>query len=367
LGSEILQIKKIVVPKSDFTPTSAMNILILGGTGFISSRLVQHLLDSGCRVTTFTRGIAKIEAAKSDKLEHVYGDRRNEADLKQALRHRTFDVVYDMVAYEPEESQLAVKVFRGKIGRFIHCSTISVYMVSSEVQCPITEDQDKAPVMEFWPRNPFGMDYGIKKRQCEEILWKAHDEKRFPVTVLRPTFVSGPNDPAKRDFFWIERILDGEPLLIPGSGDFAFQQVYVDDVARTFAKLLLYSSSIGNSYNVVAEEIFSLNDYLQALCRLLDRRPEFVHVDQEIFDRLPFSAHPHGDVFPFNTRRTTIFSLEKIKTDTIYWTTPFKEWMPATIDWFTKAYRGHSIGYERRREELAFVERWKRAQKKVGC
>ena len=26
--------------------------------------------------------------------------------------------------------------------------------------------------------------------------------------MLRPTFVCGPNDPAKRDFFWIERILD---------------------------------------------------------------------------------------------------------------------------------------------------------------
>lgn len=344
-----------------------MKILIIGGTGFISSRLAQRLLDAGHRVTLFTRGRVKSQIAKTDKLEHLHGDRTSKTDLQQALHHRTFDAVYDMVAYAPEESQLAVKLFRGKVGRFIHCSTISVYMISNEIQCPITEDQDRTPLMEFWPRNPFGMDYGIKKRQCEEVLWKAHDEKLFPVSVLRPTFVSGPHDPAKRDFFWIERILDGKPLLIPGSGDFAFQQIYVDDVARTFAKLLLYSRSIGKAFNVAAEEIFSLNDYLKALCHLLNRHPEFVHVDQKIFDQLAFSTHPRGDVFPFNTRRTAIFSLEKIKTETIYWTTSFKEWMPATIDWFTKVFRGHSLGYERRQEELAFIERWKQAQKRFAA
>ncbi len=342
-----------------------MKILVIGGTGFISSRLVQRLLDAGHRVTLFTRGRVKSQIAKTDKLEHVYGDRTNEADLQRVFHHRTFDAVYDMVAYEPEESQLAVKVFRGKVGRFIHCSTISVYMISNEVRCPITEDQDQAPLMNFWPRNPFGMDYGIKKRQCEEVLWKAHDEKLFPVSMLRPTFVSGPQDPAKRDFFWIERILDGKPLLIPGSGDFAFQQIYVEDVAGAFTALLNFSVSVGQAYNVAAEEIFSLNDYLQALCKLLNRHPEFVHVDQEIFDRLPFSTHPQGDVFPFNTRHTAIFSLDKIKDELLYAATPFKEWMPITIDWFAKVFCGHSIGYKRRQEELAFIARWRNKRARI--
>ncbi|MCK6562988.1 NAD-dependent epimerase/dehydratase family protein [candidate division KSB1 bacterium] len=332
-----------------------MNILITGGTGFISTRLTQQLLDAGHHVTVFTRGISTSLLTRTAQLQHIRGDRRNEADLA-ALPCRTWDVVYDMVAYEPEESQLAVKVFRGKVGRFIHCSTISVYMVSNELQCPITEDQDQAPVMEFWPRNPFGMDYGIKKRQCEEILWKAHDEKRFPVTVLRPTFVSGPNDPAKRDFFWIERILDGKPLLIPGSGDFAFQQVYVEDVARAFANLLDFPQSRGRAFNVAAEEVFSLNEYLHALGRLLACKPELVHVDQNVFDRHSLSRHPAGDVFPFNTRRTAIFSVERIRAETNYRTTPFKEWMPVTISWFTKNFRGHSIGYERREEEVAAAQ-----------
>lgn len=181
-----------------------MKILVIGGTGFISGRTVQKLMEDGHYVTIFTRGKSSNLLSKQPNLEFVIGDRHDERKLKETLLHGTFDAVYDFVTYEPAESTLAVEVFHGKVGRFIHCSTISVYMVSNEIQCPITEDQDKRPLMPFWERNPFGMDYGVKKRQCEDVLWHAHDEKKFPVTMLRPTYVSGPHDPAKRDLFWIE-------------------------------------------------------------------------------------------------------------------------------------------------------------------
>ena len=148
-----------------------------------------------------------------------------------------YDVIYDMVAYEPAQSELSASVFYGCTGHFIHCSTVSVYMISDQVQCPVTEDQAGRARMKHWPENPFGMDYGIGKRACEEILWKKHNAKDFPVTILRPTFVSGPNDPARRDFFWAERILDGQPIPVPGCGDFCFQNVYVGDVARVLADL----------------------------------------------------------------------------------------------------------------------------------
>jgi nucleoside-diphosphate-sugar epimerase len=210
------------------------------------------------------------------------------------------------------------------------------------------------------------MDYGIKKRQCEDILWRAHDEKLFPISMLRPTYVSGPHDPTKRDFFWIERILDGKPLLVPGCGDFAFQSVFVDDVTQAFVELLNFDTTIGHAYNVVGEEIFSLNDYLKSLSRLLHRTPQLVHIDQEVFDRLPFSHCPDGDVFPFNTRRTAIFSLDKIKRDLNYRSTLFHKWMSVTIDWYLNKYQGHSYGYERRTDEIKFIGRWKNIQSKLG-
>ena len=204
------------------------------------------------------------------------------------------------------------------------------------------------------------MEYGILKRQCEDKLWRAHDEIQFPVSVLRPTFVSGPGDPTLRDFFWIERILDGFPLLVPGTEDYAFQQVYVLDVARAFVDLLDHEKSIGQAYNVAAEEIFSLNDYLMALAGLLKRDVELVFVSQSDFDGLPVSTNPFGDVFPFNTRRTAVFSLTKIKKDLNYHSTPFKEWMPLTIDWYLNVFKKHSTGYDHRKKELDYIKKWQR-------
>lgn len=133
--------------------------------------------------------------------------------------------------------------------------------------------------------------------------------------------------------------------------------MYVEDVARAFENLLQEESSVGEAYNVAAEEIFSLKDYLIALAGLLGIEPTLVHVPQEDFDGLEISNHPHGDVFPFNTRRTAIFSLDKIKHDLDYRSTPFAEWMPKTINWFVNSYGGDSVGYERRNEELQIIER----------
>lgn len=339
-----------------------MKILVIGGTGFISTRLVQKLLAAGHKVTIFNRGKSRSRLPQHDRLTVLHGDRSDAAALQSTLTDGHFDAAYDMVAYLPEESELVARVFRGKVGRFIHCSTVSVYMVSAEVQCPVDEEQDAAPLMPFFERNPFGMTYGINKRKCEQVLREAHDENEFPVSMLRPTYVCGPHDPMLRDFFWIERILDGKPVPVSGSGDYAFQHVYVDDVAQAFADLLDYPESVGRAYNVASEEIFSLNDYLAVLSRLLGRSPDLVHIPQEIFDAQPFSSSSSGDAFPFNTRRTAIFSLDKIKRDLNYHSTPFRKWMPETVDWCLQAFTGHSVGYEWREEEVAFAERWQKWQ-----
>lgn len=333
-----------------------MRLFIIGGTGFISSRLTQMLLDEGHHVTIFTRGKTEASFEGAERLEHVHGDRSSAASLESAVQGRTFDAAYDMIAYGAEHSSVAVEALQGHVGRFVHCSTISVYMVSDEATCPISEDQHDLPLMRHWPRNPFGMGYGVDKRESERVLWDAHGDD-FPITVLRPTFVCGPEDKTARDSFWIQRILDGGPLLVPGSGDHAFQQIYVDDAARVFADVLKHDATVGEAYNVAGEDIYALNEYIRRLAELLEHDVELVSVEQELFDSLPLSTDPRGDVFPFNTRRTAVFSLDKLKRHTSYESTRFDDWMRKTINWYLGNFERDSFGYRRRREELDVVEK----------
>lgn len=339
-----------------------MKVFVIGGTGFISKNIVDILLERGHDVTIFTRGKTKNPFKEKRKLHFETGDRNNESELRSVIAHKNYDVVYDMTAYEPEQSESAVKIFKGNVGRFIHCSTVSVYMVSNNVRCPVTEEQDKGKLMDYFPRNPFGMDYGINKRKCEDILWTQHNPGAFPVTMLRPVFVSGPHDPTKRDYFWIQRIIDGKTLLIPGSGDYAFQQVYVADTAKAFCDILGKDITIGEAYNVASEEIYSLKDYIRMIAQILNKDPELVQVPQEEFDKLDISYYPGADVFPFNTRRTAVFSLDKIKNHINYASTPFEQWMPVTIEWYTKNVK-ESFGYKKRDLEIEIAELWKQANR----
>lgn len=335
-----------------------MNVLIIGGTGFISTKITEFLLNKGFEITMLNRGITENKFAHHDKVKIFRGDRNDIKILNQIIDAKKYDAVYDMVAYEPDDSETVYQVFKGKIRRFIHCSTVSVYMISNEVSCPITEDQTEGAIMPHFQRNPFGMDYGIKKRECEKFLWKVHDDKIFPVTTVRPPYVCGPGDPARRDYFWIERIMDGNPLLVPGSGDFATQTIWVDDLARAFVDLLDHKGTIGEAFNAAGDEIFSLNDYLRRLARLLKKEIKLAHIDQQVFDKLPISHSEEGDVFTFNTRRTAVFSTDKIKSAIGFKSTPFEEWMPRTIDYFLNEHTKHSSGYENREEEIEIAIEW---------
>ncbi|MFW5973614.1 MAG: NAD-dependent epimerase/dehydratase family protein [Bacteroidota bacterium] len=332
-----------------------MKILIIGGTGFISHRVVDLLLADGHEVTTLTR---RGGDTGHPRLRRIEGDRNDRSTLEHVAGESRFGAVYDMVAYAPEQSRIAAEVFRGRTRRFIHCSTISVYMVSRDVRCPIDEGQNELEPNWLDGTNPFGADYGMDKRACEDVLWDAHDEDALPVTMLRPTYVSGPRDPLARDAFWMARILDGRPILVPGSGDLAFHQVFVDDVARAFVDLLDRPATVGSAYNVASEEFYSLNEYLYMLAAMLDREPELVHVDQDVFDQLPFATYPGAHVFPFNTRRTTIFDLSKIREELDFSSTPLEEWMAATIAWYRGRLPGGSFGYEHRDREVGFADQW---------
>ncbi len=332
-----------------------MQILIIGGTGFISSRIVDKLLSKGHKITLLNRGKTKNELSANRNLSFVHGDRNDKKVLSDLTAKQKYDVVYDMIAYDENDSKTAVDVFKNKIGRFIHCSTISIYMLQQNVRIPVTEDQTNQKLMKEFKRSPFGWDYGINKIKCESVLWKNHNDKSFPVSMIRPTYVSGPQDPARRDWFWIERILDGKPLLVPGDGNFKFQQVYIEDVAEAFCKVIETDKSNGEAYNVAGGEIFTLNEYLSQLMKLLNKNVDVFHIDQQEFDKLEISYSPEGDVFTFNTRRDAVFSLQKIKDHFGYSTTPFDDYMKTTIDWFLNKHKNHSAGYSKRDEEIKII------------
>ena len=99
-----------------------MNILILGGTGFLGPAIVETLLTKGHTPILFNRG--KTNADLFPTLEKLHGDRN--ADVS-ALAGRKFDAVVDTSGYSHGQVRRTGEVLKGNIGQYVFISSVSVY------------------------------------------------------------------------------------------------------------------------------------------------------------------------------------------------------------------------------------------------
>ncbi len=85
-----------------------MNILILGGTGFIGPHMVRYALARGHSITLFNRG--RTNTHLFPEAEKLVGDRNS--DLS-ALEGRSWDAVIDNSGYTPDQVKMSVDLLKG--------------------------------------------------------------------------------------------------------------------------------------------------------------------------------------------------------------------------------------------------------------
>lgn len=101
------------------------NILVIGGTRYFGKLLVQRLLGAGHQVTIATRGHAPDPFG--ERITRIRVDRRNERAMLAAFAGQSYDLVYDQMCYSPLDAAIAVRVFAGRVKRYVVASTIDVY------------------------------------------------------------------------------------------------------------------------------------------------------------------------------------------------------------------------------------------------
>ena len=90
-----------------------MKILIVGGTGLISTAISRQLLARRDDLTLYNRG--KTPSRVPGSARHILGDRQDFAAFERQMAGAgTFDCVIDMVCFTPEEAASAVRAFKGR-------------------------------------------------------------------------------------------------------------------------------------------------------------------------------------------------------------------------------------------------------------
>lgn len=80
------------------------DVLVLGGTGKLGSRIVGLLVDNGDRVTVFARAESDRGRIGDLPVEYVTGDLLHETDIRAALRGRKFDIVISAVRVQTSDT-----------------------------------------------------------------------------------------------------------------------------------------------------------------------------------------------------------------------------------------------------------------------
>lgn len=324
-----------------------MNALLLGGTRNLGPAIVDELLARGYRVTVFHRGLTNTPLPPD--VERLHGDRSSEADLRQALGHRDFDLLVDTTLYTGPEAELAARLFAHRVGRYIMLSTGQVYLVRLGLARPFREDDYAGPVMPPPPAadHPDWL-YGIDKRAAEDALLAAD----LPVTILRLPMVNSARDHYNRLGAYLARLHDGGPILLPAGPHLPLKHLYGPDVAQTIGHLAASPLGLRRAYNLSQDEAPTIEDFLAELARLADRPLRLRRIPRERLEAEGLLL----DCSPYSGRWMSAVDNARAKAELGLTFTPWHAYLPVLVDQVRDAVRQVPPRYAHRAKELALSQ-----------
>lgn len=233
-----------------------MNVLIVGGTGFLGGAMTDAAVALGHRVGVLTRG--RTQRALPPGVEALHADRS--ADLS-ILKARSFDLVVDTCAFTPDAVAALLDALDTRVGRYALVSTISVY---SAFDAPgTTEDAPTTPATEAQRAAVAALSsddraraaaiagaYGPLKRACEEEAIRKLGARAL---VLRAGILAGAGDASDRLTYWVRRVDEGGTFACPGEPDRPVQLIDVRDVAAW--TMLAAARGVGGVFNITGPPV----------------------------------------------------------------------------------------------------------------
>lgn len=235
------------------------DVLILGGTGWLSSRIARRMLSSGATVMCLARG----GRPSPDGTSLVLADRADPTAY-DTVSGRDWDHVID-VSSDAAHVGAALTALGERARRWTFVSSISVY--SDDV----TIGADESAALHA-PAEPGGDDgYGAQKVAAENAVRTLGDR----ALIVRPGLIVGDGDPSDRFGYWAAAFLrsEGAPVLLPRVAGRIAQVIDVDDLAEFIA-----TTSATGTVNAVGDR-HPLGDVLDAVRRQVGHRGDTVEAD----------------------------------------------------------------------------------------
>lgn len=275
--------------------------LVTGGAGFIGSHVAKQLVSLGLDVTV----LDDLSGGFIDNIPHdahfVQGSITDIGALNKLFTSEKFDYVYHLAAYAAEGLSHFIKHYNytnnliGSVNLinasinhdvkcFVFTSSIAVYGSSPEL--PMTEETPAHP------EDP----YGIAKLAVEQELRVCKEMFDLDYIIFRPHNVYGECQNIGDKYrnvvgIFMNRLLQGEPMIIFGDGEQKRAFSYIGDVAPIIAESVHYLKAYNQIFNIGADQPYSVNELAEAVARSMGCEPNIIHVPPRNEVQQAYSTH----------------------------------------------------------------------------
>lgn len=247
--------RAFALPRRDDTARKTLNLLILGGTGFLGPHIVRRAIERGHAMTLFNRGRTNTDLFPD--LPKLRGDRNSDVS---ALEGTSWDAVIDTSGYYPRQVRMIGDALGERISQYVFVSTISVYAGFAEKF--MDEDAPLGTIEDETVEDVTGETYGPLKALCEQAAERAWPGR---TANIRPGLIVGPGDPTDRFTYWPVRVSRGGEVLAPGTPGDGIQFIDGRDLANWIIHCV--EANVTGVYNAISPPgHYSIEDLLTT-CR----------------------------------------------------------------------------------------------------
>lgn len=255
-----------------------MKLLIIGGTGVISTAVVAECLKKDIAITCINRGRNKLRQNKLRQnniaCDIIYSDVNDVDKIMVAVGDNHFDAVIDFISFTTQNVSEHLSWLHKICDKYIFISSTAVY--NQSVDSDFSEDSPK--INQQW-------SYSKKKWECEELVVKLCKEYGIKYTILRPSVTYdntripyGIMPPYGKHWSLVARMLASKPIVKWGDDEYFCTTTRVEDFAKATAKLIVNSKSDNEAFNIVGDVSENWDDVLSVIGSIIGVKPVTIHI-----------------------------------------------------------------------------------------
>lgn len=251
-----------------------LDILILGGTGYIGPYQVRAAMARGHRVTVFNRGISQADLPKG--VIFLQGDRSIEKLDLNSLKGKKWDAAIDNSQIDPAWVTKTAELLKDSVTYYLYVSSTGVFLpyltpnIKEDIK-PVLVDPDGSGKTE---------SYGVRKALSEIENTKVFGNRAINV---RPNFIVGAGDTTPRFNYWPVRHDRGGEILVPGSKDDHVQFADVRDLTAFMIHLI--ETGTTGTFNAAGDDHMTMERFQTALVTAVPRKQTLTWISDMDFLR----------------------------------------------------------------------------------